>query len=119
MTAEAKGPSSQGQLRTAAAPPQADYARAAATAASAALPVTADAAGVFLQLGAFSARDSAEALRVRIYQSLPWLEQAIQILPKDGLFRLHLGPYRDRNEAAGIAQRIESALDLHALVVVR
>ncbi len=118
MTAEAKGSSSQGQLRTAAAPPQADSARAA-TAAPAALPVTADAAGVFLQLGAFSARDNAEALRVRIYQSLPWLEQAIQILPKDGLFRLHLGPYRDRNEAAGIAQRIESALDLHALVVVR
>jgi len=83
------------------------------------IPVTADTAGVFLQLGAFSARDNAEAFRVHVYQSLTWLEQAIQILQKDGLFRLHLGPYRDGIEAAGIAERIRSALDLRAVVVIR
>lgn len=83
------------------------------------IPVTAGALDVFLQLGAFSARDNAEAFRVRVYQSLTWLEHAIQILQKDGLFRLHLGPFRDRVEAAGIAERIRSALDLRAVVVVR
>ena len=83
------------------------------------IPLAGGAAGVFLQLGAFSERDNAESFRARVYQSLTWLEHAIQILQRDGLFRLHLGPFRDRVEAAGIAERIRSALDLRAVVVIR
>jgi rare lipoprotein A len=84
-----------------------------------AIPLAGGAAGVFLQLGAFSERDNAESFRARLYQSLAWLEHAIQILQRDGLFRLHLGPFRDRVEAAGIAERIRSALDLRPVVVIR
>ena len=83
------------------------------------MPLAADAAGVWLQLGAFSARENAENFRVRLYQSLAWLNQAIEILQKDGLFRLHLGPYRDRAEARGIAERIRETLDLTPVFVVR
>lgn len=86
---------------------------------AAAIPVATDASGVYLQLGAFSAQENAESFRARIYRSLAWLEQAIQIQPKNGLFRVHLGPYRDRVEAAGMAERIRSALDLRAVVVIR
>ena len=87
--------------------------------ASTAIPAAADARGVYLQLGAFSARENAENFRSRINGRLDWLDRAIEILQRDGLFRLHLGPYRDRAEAAGIAERIREALDLKAAFVTR
>ena len=88
-------------------------------AASPAIPVTAGASGVYLQLGAFSARENAENFRARISGPLAWLDRAIEILQRDGLFRLHLGPYRDRAEAGGIAERIRDVLDLKAVFVTR
>ena len=54
---------------------------------------------------------------MKIHQQLAWLNQAIEILPKDGLFRLHLGPYRDRAEAAGMAEQIRAALEQSPVVV--
>jgi rare lipoprotein A len=88
-------------------------------AAAAAIPVSADASGVYLQLGAFSGRDNAENFRTRIRDQLAWLDRSIEVLQKDGWFRLHLGPYRNRAEATGIAERIREALDLRAVFVVR
>lgn len=87
--------------------------------ATAALPVTAAGNGVFLQLGAFSARDNAENFRTRVYRDLTWLSDPIEIVQKDGLFRLHLGPYKDRNDAGNMAERIRAALELKPVVVVR
>jgi rare lipoprotein A len=83
------------------------------------IPVDAEASGVYLQLGAFSARDNAENFRVRVYQQLVWLNDAIRIFARDGMYRLHLGPYRDRGEAAGMAGRIGAALQVKPMVVVR
>src|SRR5450759_1094593 len=74
------------------------------------IPVDAEAGGIYLQLGAFSGRDNAENFRVRVYQQLAWLSDAIQIYTRDGMFRLHLGPYRNRDEANGMAERIREAL---------
>ena len=87
--------------------------------AQAAIPVAAEANGVYLQLGAFSARQNAESFLARISGQLPWLDKAIEIFQRDGLFRLHLGPFRDRTEAGGIADRISDALDLKAVFVIR
>jgi rare lipoprotein A len=84
-----------------------------------AIPVDAGAGGVYLQLGAFSARDNAENFRVRIYQQLAWLTDAIRIFARDGMYRLDLGPYRDRDEAAGMAEKIRDTLQFKPLVVVR
>jgi peptidoglycan lytic transglycosylase len=83
------------------------------------IPASADAKGVFLQLGAFSARDNADALRTRLERELAWLDRAIDVMPIDGLFRVRVGPYRDRGEADGAAARIREALDLKAVVIVR
>jgi rare lipoprotein A len=88
-------------------------------AASPAIPVAAEASGVYLQLGAFSARENAESFRARINGQLTWLDRAIEVFQRDGLFRLHLGPYRDRAEASGIAERIRDALELKAVFVTR
>lgn len=83
------------------------------------LPVTSDARGVYLQLGAFSVRDNAESFRVRIYKDLAWLNDAISIFPRDGLFRLQVGPYRTSEEARVIADRIRSDLNLRPVLLVR
>ena len=100
-------------------PPAATPLAAAEPAKDAAIPVDVESGGVFLQLGAFSGRENAENFRARIYRDLSWLSDAIQILPRDGLFRLHLGPYRDRSEATSMADRIRAALELKPVIVVR
>jgi rare lipoprotein A len=104
---------------TAAAAPAASPAPSAAPALAAPAAPEAAAKGVFLQLGAFSARESAESFRARVYRELAWLNDAIHVLAAGGLFRLHLGPYRSPEQARPIAERIESELKLRPLVVQR
>src|SRR5512144_2123116 len=65
----------------------------------------ADAKGYVLQLGAFSAADTAENFRARVYRELAWLSETIAVVPGGNLFRLHLGPYRSQDEARSIADR--------------
>ena len=77
------------------------------------------ATGVYLQLGAFSARDNAESFRARVYGQVGWLNDAIEIFPRDGLFRLHLGPYRDREQASGMAERLRREIELNPVFVTR
>jgi len=81
------------------------------------IPVDAEAGGIYLQLGAFSGRDNAENFRIHVYQQLAWLNDAIQIFSRDGMFRLHLGPYRNRSEANAVAEKIRAELDFKPLVV--
>jgi rare lipoprotein A len=78
-----------------------------------------DAQGVFLQLGAFSAREAAENFRVRVYRELTWLSQAIQVVAGGPLYRLYLGPYGTQDEARSIADRIQSELSLRPVIVSR
>ena len=75
--------------------------------------------GVFLQLGAFAVRESAENFRVRVYRELAWLSEAIQVVAGGAVFRLHLGPYRSQDEARSIADRIQSELNLRPMLVTR
>jgi rare lipoprotein A len=101
-------------IAAAASPLQTDPGQAAP-----AIPVDTMTSGVYLQLGAFSARDNADNFRVRVYQQLGWLNDAIRIFARDGMYRLDLGPYRDRDEAAGVAEKIREALQFKPLIVVR
>lgn len=89
------------------------------SAAAAAAAVAADAGGVFLQLGAFSVRESADNFRARIYRELGWLSDPIQVHAATGLFRLQLGPFRSADEARAIAARIEAELAVKPLLVFR
>ena len=77
------------------------------------------AAGTYLQLGAFSARESAENFRARVYRQLAWLSDTIHVVPAGALFRLHLGPYRSAEEARPVADRIQSELSLRPVTVQR
>ena len=83
------------------------------------IPIAAGAGGVYLQLGAFSQRDNAESFRARVYRQLSWLNDAIQIVAADSLFRLHLGPYRDRAEAEAVAAKIHESLELKPALIFK
>ena len=73
--------------------------------------------GIFLQLGAFSARETAENLRSRIQRELAWVSETMQVVTGGTLFRLHLGPYRTQDEARSIAERLLAELNLRSVIV--
>jgi rare lipoprotein A len=73
-------------------------------------------AGLYLQLGAFSSADNAESFREHLARSLPWLNEPIQVSAAGSLHRVRLGPYRNREEAQAIADRIRASLDLAPVI---
>jgi rare lipoprotein A len=83
------------------------------------VPVAAEPGGVFVQLGAFSALDNAESARQRMSTQLAWLDKPVEVYRRDGLFRLHVGPYRDRTEARRVADQIGATLEMKPSIVVR
>ena len=90
---------------------------ARAAAAAEGIPVTAGAAGIYLQLGAFSSQANAESFRDTIRKQLSWLDRPIRIERHDRLFRLHLGPYPNRGAASATAEKIRAELDFKPLVI--
>ncbi|HEX5477765.1 MAG TPA: septal ring lytic transglycosylase RlpA family protein [Burkholderiales bacterium] len=79
----------------------------------------ADAPGVYLQLGAFSSRQNAEAFRSQLSGRLAWLAQQMQLISVGELWRVHAGPYPSSDAARAAAQRIEAEIDLKPLVIAR
>lgn len=111
------------QPATSRAAAQPSTSRAAAQAPVAAtpvvLPTSTQADGVYLQLGAFGAREGAEEFRVKTYQQLPWLTESMFIVDRDRLHRIQLGPYKDRSAAQAVADRIRDSLQLVPMFVLK
>jgi rare lipoprotein A len=72
--------------------------------------VSQEASALWLQLGAFSSAENAEAFRVRATASLPWMLEPIEVSAREGLYRVRLGPYRSRQEASAIADKVRESL---------
>jgi peptidoglycan lytic transglycosylase len=106
-------------LATAATQQAAAATPSAATTTEQALPAPGQAVAVYVQVGAFSSRDNAESLRSRLEGEFGWLKDTVQVLAIGNLWRLHLGPYRTRDDARSVAERIESQLSVKPLLVVR
>jgi rare lipoprotein A len=81
--------------------------------------VAAEPKGVYVQLGAFSLRPNAESFLVRVRADLSWLADTIGLYMRDGLYRVHAGPYVDRSQADQVAARIEQTMDLRPVVITR
>lgn len=77
------------------------------------------AANLYLQLGAFSSRASAESLKERIAERARELAETLSIIAGDGLFRVQLGPYKSREETGAIVSQLRSLFDLQPHLVVR
>ncbi len=81
--------------------------------------VTAERKGVYLQFGAFGSRNNADNYLARLRAQVSWLAPALHVYPKDGLFRLHAGPYANQAEARTAADRISQELGIKTMVLVR
>jgi peptidoglycan lytic transglycosylase len=83
------------------------------------IPITADAAGYYLQLGAFGSRDNAENFLARMRAQVDWLAGSLHIFARDGLFRVHAGPYPREVEARRDADRVTQSLGVRPFVLTR
>jgi rare lipoprotein A len=81
-------------------------------------PTTTDPGGIYLQLGAFSAYDNADNFLARMRAEFPSAE-SLGIIAKDGLFKVHAGPYPDRNLAKQAADRIAQSLSIRPMLLMR
>lgn len=90
-----------------------------ATAVAALKAPTPEAGGVYLQLAAFGSRDNAESYLARTKAQVEWLAQALHLFPRDGMYRVHAGPYPSPSEARQAAERIGLALGTKPVVVTR
>ena len=99
---------------TVSAPPQ-----PAAREESALIVAASDRRGIFLQLGAFGSRSNAENFRDRLKRQLDWLGRDLEVELRANLHRVQLGPYANRSEANGVAEKIRAAVDIKPIVVVR
>ncbi|GAB2892393.1 septal ring lytic transglycosylase RlpA family protein [Uliginosibacterium flavum] len=86
---------------------------------SAEVPAAASESGIFLQLGAFASSTNADKYRDALQNDLKWLQQAVQTRFIGDKYRLHVGPFRDVDEARGIADRIAASLNVQPFVVTR
>ena len=93
---------------------------ASTTAARASAPaLEQEPSGVYVQLGAFSLRQNAESFLAHMRVEMNWLGGAISVYLRDGVYRVHAGPYPDRVAADQIATRIERSMDLRPVVISR
>jgi len=74
---------------------------------------------IYLQLGAFSAYDSADNFAARMRAEFPSLFNKLDIVAKDGLFKVHAGPYPDRALARQAAEKIAQNLSIKPMLLVR
>lgn len=78
--------------------------------ADVATPIVAkEASGIWLQLGAFGSAESAAQFRDHVRRDLS-LEQPLQVVTRDGLSRVRMGPYRTLDEAAAAGDKVRQAL---------
>lgn len=86
---------------------------------SSAIPMDGSTGRLYLQLGAFGSRDNAESYLARLKLQVEWLADRLHLFPRDGLYRVHAGPYASPLEARQIAERIGRDLGIKPLVLVR
>ncbi|MEI6738534.1 MAG: septal ring lytic transglycosylase RlpA family protein, partial [Pseudomonadota bacterium] len=79
-------------------------------------PITDDGTQLFLQLGAFASQDNANIFRDRMARELGWNREPLNVVTKDGLWRVRLGPYSSRVEAEAIQARVKESLDFSPVI---
>ncbi len=75
--------------------------------------------GIFLQLGAFSSRDNAQAFVHRMRADIAWMGDSIHLYRRANLYKVHAGPYPSRAAADRDASRVYRVLGISPFVVSR
>jgi rare lipoprotein A len=71
---------------------------------------TAVSSNIYLQLGAFKTQEAAENFVAKMRADLGEVGKQISVFVKDGLTRVHLGPYTSQNEARSSADGLKGKL---------
>ncbi|MBI3223203.1 MAG: septal ring lytic transglycosylase RlpA family protein [Nitrosomonadales bacterium] len=71
---------------------------------------------VYLQLGAFKSQDAAESFMAKMRAELGDAGKQLSLYSKDGLVRVHVGPYADQNEARSSAEGLKGTLGFKPLL---
>ncbi|BBI98452.1 lipoprotein [Ferrigenium kumadai] len=74
------------------------------------------AGNVYLQLGAFKSQEAAESFVAKMRAELGEAGKQITLFVKDGLTRVHLGPYASPNEARSSAEGLQGKLGFKPMV---
>lgn len=87
-------------------------------------PVADERGGIFVQLGAFSAAENADAFLGKLRIDLAWLADTMQVYRdvksgSGGMYKVHAGPYATREEAEAAAERVRKELGFKAFVLNR
>jgi len=77
------------------------------------------ASGIYLQLAAFSSRDTADSYKQHLERELEELGQPLRVQPAGKLHRVQLGPFSDRASAESAAARVEQALGVRPAISPR
>ena len=71
---------------------------------------------VYLQLGAFKTQDAAKAYLAKMRSELGDTGKQLKLSTKDGLVRVHIGPYASQSEARSSAESMEAKLGFKPMV---
>lgn len=74
---------------------------------------------IYLQLGAFKSQEAAESFMMQMRAKLGDIGKQLSLFAKDGLSRVHLGPYANQNEARSSAESMEDKLGFKPMVNLR
>lgn len=74
---------------------------------------------VFLQLGAFKSQQGAESFLAKMRSKLGTEEKSLTLFEKDGLARVHLGPFATQDAARAAATKLKARLGFKPYVSVR
>ncbi|OGS91559.1 MAG: hypothetical protein A2Z95_09125 [Gallionellales bacterium GWA2_60_18] len=80
---------------------------------------TAASGNVYLQLGAFKSQDAAEGFMAKMRAELGDLGRQLSVFTRDGLMRVHLGPYASQAEARSSAEDLRGKLGFKPLLNLR
>jgi len=72
----------------------------------------------YLQLGAFKSQQGAESFLARMRAEFSGSGKQVSLYDKDGLTRVHLGPYVSADEAKAIAEKLQGRLGFKPVVNV-
>lgn len=98
-------------------PEESAVAAANPTVLEAPAPAPAPAAGVYLQVGAFKQKENADQLRQKIAAQPAIADVPVESWYNSDVYRVRLGPYMSREDAARAASEIKQSLGLSALIV--
>ena len=82
-------------------------------------PVAAESGGIFLQFGAYSQAQNAQAMRDRLLNGWPSELPPPSVVQSGGLYRLHSGPFASREQAAAAAQQLKAVAQIQMAIVQR